>query len=124
MALFGFGKKKETVQKPACACQCGCGTTQVDDATLAQGCLCGQEGCSIQVLGTGCTSCHTLLENTQAAVSHMGLDAQVEYVQDMARIVGCGVMTVPALVINGQVVSAGKVLKPAEVEEILKKIGY
>ncbi len=123
MALFGFGKKKESVKKPACTCQCGCSTPQSDEGTLSQGCHCDQGVSTIKVLGTGCSSCHTLLENTQAAVSHLGLDTQVEYIQDMAQIAGYGVMSVPALVVNDQVVSTGKVLKPIEVEDLLKKMG-
>lgn len=124
MALFGFGKKKEPVSKPACSCSCGCSAPQVDAAAPVQGCCQGESGCSIKVLGTGCASCHTLLENTQEAVKCMGLDAQVEYVQDMAQIAGYGVMSVPALVVNHQVVSTGKVLKPAEVETMLHNLGY
>lgn len=49
----------------------------------------------------------------------MGLDANVEYIQDMVRIASYGVMSVPALVVNGMVVSTGKVLKSTEVEAIL-----
>ena len=123
MSLFGFGKKKNAVEKPAC--QCGCSVIPPsDDTPLAQSCHGTQDGIAVKVLGTGCTACHTLLENTQAAVSHLGLDAQVEYVQDMAQIAGYGVMCVPALVINDQVVSTGKVLKSSEVADILKKSAH
>lgn len=122
MALFGFGKKKETGNKPACACHCGCPTAQADEATLTQNRPSGSGGHTIKVLGTGCASCHALLENTQAAVAHMNLNAQVEYVQDMAQIAGYGVMSVPALVVDETVVSMGKVLKSSEVEAMLRKI--
>lgn len=118
MALFGFGKKKEK-DTPPCSCQCGCSVPE----TAEQPSCCSGQGGAIQVLGTGCTSCHALLENTQAAVQSLGLDVSVEYVQDMATIVGYGVMSLPALVVNGKVVSAGKVLKPAQVEELLKDAG-
>lgn len=116
MALFGFGKKKEVAAKPTCTCSCGCSAPQAPEVVSD-----GQSSYTIEVLGTGCSSCHTLLENTRTAVSHLGLDAQVVYVQDMAQIAGYGVMHLPALVINHQVVSTGKVLKPAQVEDLLRK---
>lgn len=52
----------------------------------------------------------------------MGLNADVEYVTDMAQIAGYGVMRMPALVINEKPAVMGKVLKPDEVEDILKGI--
>lgn len=79
-----------------------------------------ERGPSIVVLGSGCASCHALLENTRAAVERMGIAATVEYVTDARRIAEYGVMSVPALVVSGRVVSAGKVLKPADVERLLK----
>ena len=111
MALFGFGKKKKEVQTAPCSCQCSCSAAgRVEHKSAA----------AIQVLGTGCASCHTLLENTREAVRSLGMDVQVEYVQDMATIAGYGVMSLPALVVHGKVVSTGKVLKPAQIEMLLK----
>lgn len=125
MGLFGFGKKKEE-QKPACACQCGCPTTEIDEKELENTtCSCSSDnGASIKVLGSGCVSCHTLLENTKEAVKNMGLSIDVEYVQDMAQIAGYGVMSVPALVVNDKVITTGKILKSSDVENLLKKIGF
>lgn len=111
MALFGFGKKKKEEQTASCSCQCGC------SAPTGVG---HKSGAAIQVLGTGCASCHTLLENTQEAVHSLGLNVDVEYVQDMATIASYGVMSLPALVVYGKVVSTGKVLKPAQIETLLK----
>ena len=110
MALFGFGKKKKEEQKASCSCQCGCSAPGVAP----------KSGAAIQVLGTGCASCHTLLENTREAVRSLRMDVQVEYVQDMATIAGYGVMSLPALVVHGKVVSTGKVLKSAQIEALLK----
>lgn len=119
MGLFGFGKKKEQENKaPACACQCGCGAAEV---TTAAPTPCCDGALSVKVLGTGCASCHALLENTKAAVADLGLDAQVEYVTDIAQIAASGVMSMPALVVNGKPVVTGKVLKPAEVAAILEQ---
>ena len=61
--------------------------------------------------------------NTQAAVKEMGKEAdiQVEYVTDLEKIMGYGVMSMPALVICEKIASVGKVLKPAEVRELIEK---
>ena len=53
----------------------------------------------------------------------MKLEAEVEYITDMAKIMAYGVMSMPAIVVNEKVVSMGKVLKAAQVEELLKKHG-
>lgn len=110
MALFGFGKKKKEEQTASCSCQCDCSAPGVAS----------KSGAAIQVMGTGCASCHTLLENTQEAVRSLGLNVDVAYVQDMATIASYGVMSLPALVVHGKVVSTGKVLKPAQIEALLK----
>lgn len=70
-----------------------------------------------------CKSCHDQLENVKKAVADMKLDADVEYVTDMEVIMGYGVMSMPAIVVNEKVVSMGKVLKAAQVEELLRKLG-
>ena len=75
---------------------------------------------SVKVLGLGCKSCHTMLENTKEAVKNLGLGIEVEYVTEMKDIVGYGVMNMPGLVVNEKVVSAGKLLKSAEIEKFLK----
>ena len=130
MGLFGFGKKKEA-QEPACACNapaketkeescCCCGSNPVDAET--ENCCCGGAGdplVSIKVLGAGCKSCHEMYENTKAAVKNAGLSVEVEYITDMERVMGYGVMSMPGLVVNEKVVSMGKVLKAAEVEKLL-----
>ena len=124
MALFNFGKKKEEKKAPACACNCGCPTSE---ATEVVNTCCGEtvDGiCCIKVLGSGCKSCHALLEATKEAVKNMGLSIEVEYVTDMEKIMEYGVMSMPALVVNENVVSMGKVLKAAEVEKLLHKLGF
>lgn len=69
----------------------------------------------IQVLGFGCKNCHALLKNTEEAVAKAGISAQVEYVTDMRRIAQSGVMRMPALIMDGKVLSSGKVLKTDEI---------
>jgi small redox-active disulfide protein 2 len=74
----------------------------------------------IQVLGTGCAKCKQLTANTQKAVAELGLDVQVDKVEDMREIVKFHVMSTPALVVDGNVRSAGKVLSPEDVKQLLQ----
>lgn len=73
----------------------------------------------IKVLGSGCSKCVKLAENVQKAVTESGLDASVEKVTDIKAIMGYGVMSTPALVIDGKVVSTGKILSPADITKLL-----
>ena len=135
MALFGFGKKKEEEKKaPACCCGsaenkveestgCCCGTADI--AAESTGCCCGDTVSgiiNIKVLGAGCKSCHEQYANAKAAVKAMGLTVEVEYITDMEKVMGYGVMSMPAIVVNEKVVSMGKVLKAADVEKLLNKL--
>lgn len=78
---------------------------------------------NIKILGGGCSSCKKLYENTKKAVAETGIKADVEYITDMQKIMEYGVMKMPALVVNEQVVVMGKVLKPAEIVKLLEKVG-
>lgn len=122
MALFGK-KKNDEVKAPACACSCGCPTSEVTDVEISS-CSCGGGKLCIKVLGAGCPSCHKQYENAQEAVKSLGLDAEVEYITDLAKVMEYGVMSVPAVVVNDKVVSMGKVLKATEVEDLLQKLGF
>ena len=73
----------------------------------------------IQVLGTGCPKCKTLTANAEAAVKALGVEATVEKVEKLAEIMKFGVMITPALVVDGQVRSAGKVLSAEDIEKFL-----
>ena len=73
----------------------------------------------IQVMGGGCSKCETLLENVKEAVAHTGKTAEIQQVTDFAIIAGKGIMSTPALVIDGKVVSSGRVLKTKEIESLL-----
>ncbi len=74
----------------------------------------------IQILGTGCPKCKALARNAEAAVKALGIEAQVEKVDKIQEIMKFGVMVTPALVVDGQVKSAGKVLSENEIEALLK----
>ena len=121
MGLFGFGKKKEEKKMSCC-----CGESTCNDSVQVESsccCSCGGNGCNIKVLGAGCKSCHEQYENARKAVADMNLDAEIEYITDMEKVMNYGVMSMPAIVVNEQVVSMGKVLKASQVEELLKKLG-
>lgn len=77
---------------------------------------------NIKILGSGCKNCVTLTENTKTAIKNMGIEAEITKVTDFKEIMTYGVMSTPALVIDEKVVSFGKVLKPKEIEEIIKKV--
>ncbi len=68
----------------------------------------------IKVLGTGCPKCKKLYDEVVKAVSAAGVDAQIEKVEDIARIVSFDVMITPALVIDGQIKASGRVPSGAE----------
>ena len=70
-------------------------------------------------LRAGCKSCEALLNATKEAVESKGVDTEVEYITDMEKVMSYGVLSMPVLVIDGKVVSAGKVLKAKEVEKLL-----
>ncbi len=73
----------------------------------------------IQVLGTGCPKCKTLMANAESAVKAAGIEATVEKVDQIADIMKMGVMITPALAVDGVVKSAGKVLSPEEIKKFL-----
>ena len=73
----------------------------------------------IKILGTGCTNCKKLEEHANQAVKEMGMDAKVEKVEDFMEIMKYGVMKTPALVVDEQVKSSGKVLSAEEIKKYL-----
>lgn len=130
MSLFGLGKKKEEVKvEPACAyngevatyeaSSCCCGGQQVENC-----CGGNNKVTSIKVLGAGCKSCHEQYEIVKKAIEELGLGIEVEYITDMEKVMAYGVMSMPAIVVNENVVSMGKVLKSAEVIKMLGKLGF
>ena len=74
----------------------------------------------IEILGTGCTKCKALEEATKQAVAQSKIFAQIVKVEDIVTIMGYGVMSTPRLVIDGNVVSTGKVLSVNDIVELIK----
>lgn len=104
MGLFDF--KKKEVKK----------AVKVEDKVVS-----GKEGdLGIKILGSGCSKCHTLEKNTKEALAELGRDDEVFSVTDFVEIASYGVMSTPALVKDGKVLSYGKVLNTEEIKKLLE----
>ena len=107
-----FRKKEET---KGCCCGGNCNSEAKNSETTST------EGAAVKILGSGCKKCNELEANTVEALKQLGMDTYVDHVTDFSQIAAYGVMSTPALVIDGKVVSYGKVLKKSEAVEIIKK---
>lgn len=76
----------------------------------------------IKILGGGCAKCNQLEANTKEALETLGMDTTMEHITDFTQIATYGVMSTPALVVDGKVVSYGKVLKSDEIVKILERV--
>jgi small redox-active disulfide protein 2 len=115
MALFDKKNKKE--EASSCCCSGKCDSETMTGAEAAK-----EEGASIKILGSGCAKCNQLEAATKEALTRLGMDTAVDHVTDFSQIAAYGVMTTPALVVDGKVVSYGGVLKVDEVVKILQKV--
>lgn len=75
----------------------------------------------IKILGTGCSKCKTLEKNTREAVESLNIQATITKVEDIMEIIQFGVMTTPALVVNGKVEIKGRIPSVEEIKIILNK---
>jgi small redox-active disulfide protein 2 len=75
----------------------------------------------IQVLGSGCPSCKQLYESTKQAVAELKLEADVEYITDVTKIVEMGVMESPVLAVDGNPVVIGMVPEPSAIKDLLSQ---
>ena len=108
---MGLFKKKEN----SCCCNANISAETMAEAEKAK------TAAGIKVLGSGCAKCRALEESVKGALAELGRDTAVEHVTDFAEIAAYGVMSTPALVVDGKVVSCGKVLNKDEVKDILSK---
>ncbi|MDD2432018.1 MAG: thioredoxin family protein [Firmicutes bacterium] len=115
MALFNFGKKKK--EKSGCCCGSKCEAEDIVKVENAK-----MEGASVKILGSGCAKCNQLEAATRDALEQLGMDTTIDHITDFSQIGAYGVMTTPALVIDGKVVSYGKTLKVEDVVKILHKV--
>ncbi|PLX19129.1 MAG: thioredoxin family protein [Salinivirgaceae bacterium] len=75
----------------------------------------------IKVLGTGCAKCKTLEKNTRDAVAELGIDADVQKVEDIMDIMSYGVSRTPAIIIDNKIVVAGKAPSTEEMKTIINQ---
>ena len=108
-----FGKKKE---KKSCCCGDSCTPEKMAQAEAAK------TTAGVKVLGAGSAKCHALEDATKAALAELNMDTTIDHVTDFSQIAAYGVMTTPALVVDGKVVSYGKVLKKDEVKALIQKV--
>ena len=108
-----FNRKKEEDRSCCCGGDCTPETMARAEAAKTDG--------GIKVLGSGCAKCNALEEAARAALAELGIDTAIDHVTDFAEIAAYGVMTTPALVVDGKVVSYGKVLKKDEAKAIIQK---
>ena len=73
----------------------------------------------IQILGTGCPKCKLLAANAEAAARELGIEYELIKVSDINEIIKFGVMSTPALVIDGQVKASGQVPSPGDIKKML-----
>lgn len=112
MALFGKKNKKGK----ACCCGDNCNAEGMAKAEQAK-----KEGAAVKILGGGCAKCNQLEAAAKTALEQLNMDTAIDHITDFAQIAAYGVMTTPALVVDGKVASYGKVLKVEEIVEILQK---
>jgi len=75
----------------------------------------------IQILGTGCPKCKALEANSKKAIEKLGIDATVEKITDIEKIMGMGVMMTPALAIDGKVKTTGRVLNEDQISKYIQE---
>ena len=73
----------------------------------------------IQILGTGCPKCKTLAANAKRALEELGLDIEIEKIEDIKEIMKFNILMTPGLAIDGNVKSAGRVLSSEEIRKLI-----
>lgn len=74
---------------------------------------------NIKILGPGCARCHQLEKTTKEVVKELGIDANIEEVKDIQKIMEYPILTTPGLVINEELVCAGRVPTKAEITQLI-----
>jgi small redox-active disulfide protein 2 len=115
MIMGLFGKKPKKEEPASCCCGGSCQPENRENTAKT-------ERASVKVLGSGCAKCNQLEAATKAALDQLGMDTTIDHVSDFTQIASYGVMTTPALVVDGKVLSYGKVLKTDEVVTLLQKV--
>lgn len=123
MGLFGRIFKKEDKEESNCEKE---RTEQLQSEDMTATCererACDEPEMAatiLTVLGPGCKRCHQLNENAQAVALKVDGVVSVEYITDPVAIAEAGIMSTPALLVNGKIASQGKVLTQSEIEKLL-----
>ena len=74
----------------------------------------------IQILGTGCNKCNALYRNTVQAIEELGIECELEKIEDIEKILAFGIMMIPGFALDGEVISAGKLLNVNEIKRLLE----
>ena len=80
------------------------------------------EGARIKICATGCSHCSAMRQNTIEAVKSLGLEDQLACISTISEITKLGVMATPSLIIDGRLVSSGKVLKPEQIVALIHEV--
>jgi small redox-active disulfide protein 2 len=113
-----FFKKKKEEKKEECGCGCSCGTNSKEECCTPE-----KSDARFIVLGACCAKSTDTFNNVKQAVKEMGFTDEVVNIGDAAVISTYGVMSTPALVVDGKVVSVGRPLKVEDVKKIFLKLG-
>lgn len=131
MRLFSKKEKKDK------ACTCGGNCEPVNNREVKETSCCDVNYSSeniekseakkkengIKILGSGCAKCVALEKSAREALAELNVEEAIDHITDFSQIASYGVMSTPALVINGKVVSYGKVLNKDEVKDLLEQNG-
>lgn len=111
------GRDTGATAEPACDCGDCCDRETIEETEANE--ASGETTTTVEVMGPGCKKCQALYENALEAVKIQGKDIAVKHTTDIEKLALSGIMSTPALLINGKVVSSGKVLKPKDIANLL-----
>ena len=74
----------------------------------------------IQILGSGCSKCKQLAANAEQAAKELGIEYEIEKVENVQDLMAYGVMSTPAIAVDGEVRRAGKVLEPEDLKSLIQ----
>jgi small redox-active disulfide protein 2 len=112
-------QQNDTAQDASPCCRSGSAGVAgaADDAREAP-------GARIEIFGSGCARCKALEAHVRGAATELGSDAPIGHITDFSRIAAYGVLSTPALAIDGKVVSSGRVLTVTEAVDVLRSCGW
>jgi small redox-active disulfide protein 2 len=114
-----MAREKYSVINSALCCRCDTGRKPEPDKESEK----RKTALGVKVLGSGCAKGRALEEAVKEALFELGMDTTVVRIIDFSRIISYGIMSTPALIVDGKVVSCGKVLKKDDVIGFLQKTG-